>query len=101
MAKLSSVLRNDKRKMLVAKYASAREECKAIIKNPEMSEEQRAEAWKRLRAMPRDASPVRVRNRCQISGRVRGYLRRFDMSRIDFRLLALRGDIPGVRKSSW
>jgi len=54
-----------------------------------------------LNALPRNASPVRVRNRCGISGRVRGYLRRFGMSRIDFRLLALKGEIPGVRKSSW
>ncbi len=101
MAKLSSILRNEKRKLLVAKFVTSRQECKAIIKDPAMSEEQKADARRRLNAMPRNASPVRVRNRCHISGRVRGYLRRFAMSRIDFRLLALRGEIPGVRKSSW
>jgi small subunit ribosomal protein S14 len=101
MAKLSAVLRNDKRKQLVERYASVRRECKVILKSTEATEEQKAQARKRLQALPRNASPVRVRNRCAISGRVRGYLRRFNMSRIDFRLLALRGEIPGVRKSSW
>jgi small subunit ribosomal protein S14 len=101
MAKLSAILRNDKRKQLVEKYASVRRESKAILKSTHATEEQKVEARKRLQALPRNASPVRVRNRCAISGRVRGYLRRFNMSRIDFRLLALRGEIPGVRKSSW
>lgn len=101
MAKLSSILKNEKRKQTAEKYAPVRRECKAVVKDPRATEEAKAEARKRLNAMPRDASPVRVRNRCRISGRVKGYLRRFDMSRIDFRLLALRGEIPGVRKSSW
>lgn len=101
MAKLSSRLRNDKRKQLVAKYAEQRRILKAVIKNHSTSQEEKHEAQSRLNSLPRNASPVRVRNRCGISGRVRGYLRRFGLSRIDFRLLALKGEIPGVRKSSW
>ena len=101
MAKLSAVLRNDNRKRQVAQYADRRKALKAVIKSQTSSEEQKQEAQQALQKLPRNASPVRVRNRCAISGRVRGYLGRFDMSRIDFRLLALRGVIPGVRKSSW
>jgi small subunit ribosomal protein S14 len=101
MAKLSSQLRNEKRKRLVARYAEQRGTLKAVIKDQASSQEEKQEAQHRLNALPRNASPVRVRNRCGISGRVRGYLRRFGMSRIDFRLLALKGEIPGVRKSSW
>lgn len=101
MAKLSSQLRNEKRKQLVAKYAEQRRTLKRVIKNQASSHEEKQEAQRRLNALPRNASSVRVRNRCGISGRVRGYLRRFGMSRIDFRLLALKGEIPGVRKSSW
>lgn len=101
MAKLSSRLRNEKRKQLVAKYADQRRTLKAVINNQTSSQEERQEAQSRLNSLPRNASPVRVRNRCGISGRVRGYLRRFGLSRIDFRLLALKGEIPGVRKSSW
>ncbi|MBA5870772.1 MAG: 30S ribosomal protein S14 [Nitrospira sp. CR2.1] len=101
MAKLSSQLRNEKRKQLVAKYAEQRRTLKAVVKNQAASLEEKQEAQGRLNSLPRNASPVRVRNRCEISGRVRGYLRRFGMSRIDFRMLALKGEIPGVRKSSW
>jgi len=101
MAKISSSLRNDKRKALVARYAEQRKAFKAVIKNPASTDGEKRQAQSLLQGLPRNASPVRVRNRCRISGRVRGYLRRFEMSRIDFRLLALRGEIPGVRKSSW
>ncbi|CAE6800841.1 30S ribosomal protein S14 [Nitrospira defluvii] len=101
MAKLSSQLRNEKRKQLVTKYAEQRRTLKAVVRNQAASLEEKQEAQSRLNSLPRNASPVRVRNRCGISGRVRGYLRRFGMSRIDFRLLALKGEIPGVRKSSW
>lgn len=101
MAKLSAILRNNKRKQLAEKYALVRGECQTILRNRQVTDEQRVEARKRLQAIPRNASPVRVRNRCGISGRVRGYLRRFNMSRINFRLLALRGELPGLRKSSW
>lgn len=101
MAKLSSQLRNEKRKQLVAKYAERRQVLKAIIKSQGSKPEEKQAAQSALNGLPRDSSPVRVRNRCAISGRVRGYLRKFDMSRIDFRLLALKGEIPGVRKASW
>lgn len=101
MAKLSSRLRNEKRERLVAKYAEQRAGLKAIMKSKTSSDEEKQQAQRGLSALPRNASPVRLRNRCAISGRVRGYLRRFNMSRIDLRLLALKGEIPGVRKSSW
>lgn len=101
MAKKSCILKNEKRKEVVERYADQRANLKEVIRNPESSLEDRMEAQRGLQALPRNASPSRVRNRCLISGRTRGFLRRFGMSRIDFRLLALRGDIPGVRKSSW
>lgn len=101
MAKLSSRLRNEKRKQLVAQYADQRAALKAVIKSKASSDEDKQKAQSALNELPKNSSPVRVRNRCELSGRVRGYLRRFAMSRIDFRLLALKGDIPGVRKSSW
>ncbi len=101
MAKLSAVLRNDNRKRLVAQYAERRASLKAVIKSGASSEAEKQEAQQALQKLPRNSSPVRVRNRCAISGRVRGYLGRFGMSRVDFRLLALKGQIPGVRKSSW
>ena len=101
MAKKSCIIKNEKRKEVVKQYAEQRAELKAAIRNPASSFEERMEAQQRLQALPRNASPSRVRNRCLISGRSRGFLRRFGMSRIDFRLLALRGDIPGVTKSSW
>lgn len=101
MAKKSCILKNEKRKEVVKRYADQRANLKEVIRNPGSSLEDRMEAQRRLQALPRNASPSRVRNRCLISGRTRGFLRRFGMSRIDFRLLALRGDIPGVRKSSW
>ena len=101
MAKKSCIIKNEKRKEVVKRYAQQRAILKEVIRNPGSSLEERMEAQRGLQALPRNASPIRVRNRCLISGRTRGFLRRFGMSRIDFRLLALRGDIPGVRKSSW
>ncbi|MYA28997.1 MAG: 30S ribosomal protein S14 [Nitrospira sp. SB0666_bin_27] len=101
MAKKSCIIKNEKRKEVVKQYAQQRAILKEVIRNPGSSLEERMEAQRGLQALPRNASPSRVRNRCLISGRTRGFLRRFGMSRIDFRLLALRGGIPGVRKSSW
>ena len=101
MAKKSCIIKNEKRKEVVKQYAHQRANLKEIIRNPGSSPEERMEALRKLQTLPRNASPSRVRNRCLISGRTRGFLRRFGMSRIDFRLLALRGEIPGVRKSSW
>lgn len=101
MAKKSCIIKNEKRKEVVKRHAQQRANLKEVIRNPGSSLEDRMEAQRGLQALPRNASPSRVRNRCLISGRTRGFLRRFGMSRIEFRLLALRGDIPGVRKSSW
>ena len=101
MAKKSCIIKNEKRKEVVKQYAQQRAILKEVIRNPGSSLEERMEAQRGLQALPRNASPSRVRNRCLLSGRTRGFLRRFGMSRIDFRLLALRGGIPGVRKPSW
>ena len=101
MAKKSCIIKNEKRKNVVQRYAEQRAELKAAIRNPALSFEALMEVQRELQSLPRNASPTRVRNRCRLSGRTRGFLRRFGMSRIDFRLLALRGEIPGVRKSSW
>jgi small subunit ribosomal protein S14 len=101
MAKTSKIKKNEQRRVIVAKYAVRRRELKAIIKNPKSTPDQRAEAYTTLRKLPRDASPVRIRNRCEFSGRSRAYLRQFGLARIAFRDMALAGFIPGVRKASW
>jgi len=89
MAKKSWMARQRKRERLVAKYSAKRRS----LRN--------AGEWEALQRLPRNASPVRLRNRCALSGRARGYMRRFGVSRIVFRDMALDGKIPGVRKSSW
>ncbi|HEX6631720.1 MAG TPA: 30S ribosomal protein S14 [Gemmatimonadaceae bacterium] len=101
MAKTSKVVKNKQRLEIVARYAARREELKATIQNPQTTPEAREAAQRALRAMPRDASKTRVRNRCQMTGRPRAYLRQFGLSRITFREMALAGLIPGVRKASW
>ena len=101
MAKISLVVKNEKRKKMVERYAEKRKSLKKIINNPESTPEQVDEAVIKLQKMPRDASPVRVRNRCSQTGRPRGYNRKFGTSRIALRELALEGQIPGVVKSSW
>lgn len=101
MAKISKVVKNNRRKDTVKLYAERRAAAKKIINDPKSSPEQVDAAVVRLQKMPRDASPSRVRNRCSQSGRTRGYLRKFGVSRIALRSLALEGQIPGVVKSSW
>lgn len=101
MAKISKVVKNEKRKVKVARYAEQRRELKKVINNPGSSVEQVDEAVMKLQKMPRDASAVRVRNRCSQSGRPRGFLRKFGISRVALRDLARKGQIPGVVKSSW
>ena len=101
MARTSKIARNEHRKRMVEKYREQRLELKAIIKDPRLSEEERDEAYRALRRLPRDASPTRIRNRCSMTGRPRGFYRKFGLSRIALRDLALRGDLPGVTKSSW
>ncbi|HEY0426858.1 MAG TPA: 30S ribosomal protein S14 [Pyrinomonadaceae bacterium] len=101
MAKISKIVKNEKRKKLTKQYAERRAALKKIINNPASTPEQVDEAVVKLQKMPRDASPVRVRNRCSQTGRPRGFLRKFGMSRVTLRELALEGQIPGVTKSSW
>lgn len=101
MAKISKVVKNQKRQKMVAQYAERRAELKKIINNPNSTPEQVDEAVLKLQKMPRDASSVRVRNRCSQTGRPRGFLRKFGISRVALRELALEGQIPGVVKSSW
>lgn len=101
MAKKSKIARNNQRKAVVAKYAERRAELKAIIKNPRSTPEQVDEAVIALQKLPRDGSATRVRNRCNLTGRPRAYYRKFGLSRIALRELALNGEIPGVVKASW
>jgi small subunit ribosomal protein S14 len=101
MAKISKIARNDQRKAMVSKFAKRRAELKAIVKNMTLSDEERDAAQLKLQKMPRDASKVRIKNRCALTGRSRGFLRKFGISRIALREKALEGQIPGVVKSSW
>jgi len=101
MAKISKVVKNNKRKKMASQYAERRAALKKIINNPNASVEEVDAAIIKLQKMPRDASPVRVRNRCSQTGRPRGFLRKFGISRVALRELALQGQIPGVVKSSW
>lgn len=101
MAKISKVVNNNRRKETVKLYAERRAAAKKIINNPKSTPEEVDAAVMRLQKMPRDASPSRVRNRCSQTGRTRGYLRKFGVSRIAMRDLAREGQIPGVVKSSW
>jgi small subunit ribosomal protein S14 len=101
MAKKSKIVKNQRRKELVERYADRRAELTAIIKDPETSYEEKREAYQALAKLPRDSSPTRYRNRCGVSGRPRGYFRKFGMSRIAVRQLAHNGELPGVRKASW
>ena len=101
MAKTSMINRENKRAKLVAKYATKRAELKAIIKNHASSDEAREEAQIKLQKMPRDASPVRQQNRCQLTGRPHGFYRKFGLSRNKLREHVMRGDVPGVHKASW
>jgi small subunit ribosomal protein S14 len=101
MAKISKIVKNERRKEKVKLWAERRAEAKKIVNNPRSTPEEVDSAVVRLQKMPRDGSPIRVRNRCSQTGRSRGYLRKFGVSRIALRELALEGQIPGVTKSSW
>ncbi len=101
MAKKSKIVKNERRRVLVARHAERRAELKAIISSPSTPADARAAARSELNRQPRDASPVRVRNRDAVDGRPRGHLRKFGLSRVRVRELAHRGQLPGVRKSSW
>ncbi len=101
MAKKSKLEKNERRRVLVARHASLRKELKAIIQAPSTSDEARDAAYSKLRSLPRDSNPNRIRLRCQFTGRPRGNYRKFGVSRVMLREMALRGEIPGVRKASW
>ncbi len=101
MAKRSKIARDRQRREVVARYAERRGAAKAVLRDPRATAEQKAQASTTLQRMPRDASPTRLRNRDAIDGRPRGYLRAFGLSRIRMREMAHRGELPGVRKSSW
>ncbi|WP_333617633.1 30S ribosomal protein S14 [Dietzia sp.] len=101
MAKKSKIAKNEQRRAKVERFAERRAELKAVIKNPNSSDEERFDAQTALNKMPRDASPVRLRNRDAEDGRPRGYLRKFGLSRVRMREMAHRGELPGVTKSSW
>ena len=101
MAKISKIVMNERRKGTVKLWAARRAEAKKIVNNPRSTPEEVDAAVIKLQKMPRNASPIRVRNRCSQTGRSRGFLRKFGVSRIALRELALEGQIPGVTKSSW
>jgi small subunit ribosomal protein S14 len=101
MAKKSKIVKNDQRRAIVARYAERRALLKEIIRSPQSTAEQRLAAQQALARQPRDASPVRVRNRDSVDGRPRGHLRKFGLSRVRMRELAHEGQLPGVRKASW
>ncbi|WP_026941771.1 30S ribosomal protein S14 [Hellea balneolensis] len=101
MAKVSSVERNLKRQRMVAKYAAKRALLKDIARNKELPVEERFAAQLKLAALPRNSAESRIRNRCQVTGRPRGYYRKMKMSRIALRELGSQGLLPGLVKSSW
>ncbi|MEV7426090.1 30S ribosomal protein S14 [Streptomyces sp. NPDC091212] len=101
MAKKSKIVRNERRKEIVERYAGRRAELKEILRSPGTPEVERIAAERELRRQPRDASATRVRNRDSVDGRPRGHLRKFGLSRVRLREQAHAGFLPGVRKSSW
>ena len=101
MAKLALKNREAKRAKTVAKYAAKRAELLAIINNVKLSDDERMDARLKFQQLPRNASPVRQRNRCELTGRPRGYFRKFGLCRNKLREVAMRGEVPGMIKASW
>ena len=101
MAKKSKIARNEQRKVIVERYAAKRLEIKKALVDPNGTDASREEARIALQKLPRNASPIRVRSRDAIDGRPRGVLTKFGISRVRFREMAHRGELPGVKKSSW
>jgi small subunit ribosomal protein S14 len=101
MAKLATINREKKREALVAKFAKKRAELEAIVADSKAGEEAHAVARLKLQALPRNANPTRLRNRCQLTGRPRGVFSKFGLARHKVRELAFRGEIPGLTKASW
>ena len=101
MAKLSVVNREARRRRLVVKYAARRAALKGIIRNSETTWEEREEAQRKLNSLPRNSSPVRVQNRCRLTGRPHAYYRKFGLARNKLREAVMNGDVPGLVKASW
>jgi len=101
MAKTNMVEREKRRARIVKRYATKRAQLKELIRSPKTSPEDRAAAQVKLQQQPRDASSSRQRNRCAITGRSRGVYRKFGLSRVKIREVAMRGEIPGLSKASW
>ncbi len=101
MAKVSSIEKNKRRQRLVAKFAAKRAALRAMANDQSLPQEERFAARLKLAELPRNSAPVRLRNRCGLTGRPRGYYRKFNLSRIALRELASAGHVPGVVKSSW
>ena len=101
MAKISVINRDLKRRETVEKFAAKRAELKSIIGNMKLTEEEHAAARQKLQALPRNSSPVRLRNRCSLTGRPRGVFSKFGLGRIKLREYVMRGEVPGVVKASW
>jgi len=101
MAKLALINRDEKRRKLVEKYAGKREKLLAIVNDQSLVEEERFAARLQLQALPRNSSPVRLRNRCSLTGRPRGVYRKFGLGRSKLRDFVMRGEVPGMTKASW
>ncbi|MDR3419196.1 MAG: 30S ribosomal protein S14 [Nevskia sp.] len=101
MAKTNMIEREKKRSALAKKHAKKRAELKATIINPASSYEERLAAVEKLQKLPRDASPIRQRNRCKLTGRSRGVYKKFGLARTKLREAATRGEVPGLKKASW
>ena len=101
MAKKSQINRDNRRRELIAKYADRRAELRKTLKDPNASMDEKLEAQAGFAKLPRNSCPTRKNNRCAVSGRSKAYYNKFGISRIALRELALRGQLPGVRKSSW
>ena len=101
MAKKSVIARQRKRELLVAKYAQRRQELKRKVSDETLSYDERWDAMMALQKLPRDSSPSRLRNRCALTGRPRGYYRKFGLGRNKLREVVMRGEAPGVVKASW
>jgi small subunit ribosomal protein S14 len=101
MAKKSMKMRDQRREQLVKRFAKKRAALKATLRNRLATDDEKAAAQAKLQAMPRDSNPIRIRNRCAITGRPRGYYRKFGLARNKLREAMMRGDIPGLSKASW
>ncbi len=101
MAKTSAVEKNKRRRALAKRYAAKRKQLKALARNQALSMEERFAAQLKLAELPRNSAVVRIRNRCELTGRPRGFYRKFKLSRIALRELASKGQIPGMVKASW